>query len=81
MRFQLSGAWPVGRWLLPAGTLLEADARGEFFWNGFQLPKPMPVEAVCLDQRAYDEHLRPYPYHRILTAGEIVRHGDPKKAQ
>jgi hypothetical protein len=67
MRFVLTGDWPCqgGALCVPAGTVIEWDpgpgaARlagiGTYpQWQGAQLPLPMPLNAKCLDQEAYDQ--------------------------
>jgi hypothetical protein len=77
MIFQLTGCgWPIegGAKLVPVNTILD---RASWQWNGVDLPWPPPINAVALDQAAYDELLLHYPANRILTANpEIVRTGD-----
>src|SRR6516225_7557730 len=60
MRWQLLGPWPVGAVCLPAGTILDSDARS---W-----PMPPPLDARALDEESalemcmsYDEDL----WHRL----------------
>ena len=66
MMFQLLGDWPVngGAMLVPAGTVIEWEADAERArlaelpstpqWRGQTLPLPMPLNARCLDQEAFD---------------------------
>jgi hypothetical protein len=79
MRFGLSGPWPVqgGAMLIPAGTILDRD---DWKFNGVALTWPPPMNAVAMDQDAYDALLKHYEYFRILTRPDagINRHGDPK---
>lgn len=62
MRFEMMTAWPVGQWLVPAGTVI-AIVDGKADWNGIPLPLPMPLTAKALDQDAADALGRWYPYH------------------
>jgi hypothetical protein len=63
MRFVLMGDWPChgGALCVPAGTTIEWDPdagaapRAGPQWQGAQLPLPMPLNAKCLDQEAYDQ--------------------------
>ena len=75
-RYQLTGAWPIegGAKLVPVGTVLDTE---EWTWNGVALPWPPPVNALALDQEAYDALLRHYLYWQLLSAGGVQRHGDP----
>lgn len=59
MKFQLLGDWPVagGSVLIPAGTELDGNNPQ---WRGIRLPMPMPLNAKCLDQEAYDAMVRWY---------------------
>ena len=78
MRFQLTNhGWPIrgGAVLIPTGTVLD---RADWKYAGWDLPWPPPVNAIALDQEGYDEMLKHYERHRILTAGDIERHADPK---
>jgi hypothetical protein len=79
MRFMLGEPWPCsgGAMLIPAGTILDSD---DWSWNGVALTWPPPINAIALDQSAYDELLRHYPYNRIQARQDagIDRHGDPK---
>jgi hypothetical protein len=64
MRWQLLGDWPVGQWLVPAGTVLEGTAPT---WNGIPLPMPMPLNAISLDDEAALMMLKWYgdQWHRL----------------
>lgn len=75
MMFQLLGDWPVngGAMVVPIGTVLEWDPDPEAArlaglptapkWRGEVLPLPMPPNAKCLDQEAYDAMVRWYAPH------------------
>jgi hypothetical protein len=60
MIWQLNGPWPIcgGRILVPASAILD---RASWVFNGIDLPYPPPIEAVALDQAAFDELLKFYP--------------------
>ncbi len=81
MKFQLLGAWPVngGAVLVPAGTILD---RADWTWLGIRLPWPPPINAMALNQEAYDQLLQHHRHeaHRLMTpAGSTInRHGDLK---
>ncbi len=82
MKFQLlAPGWPVkgGAVLVPAGTILD---RADWQWLGIALPWPPPINAMALDQEAYDELLKHHwsDAHRLMTpaGGGINRHGDFK---
>jgi hypothetical protein len=51
MKFQLLGDWPVGQFCIPAETIIDG---ANPLWNNIPLPLPMPLNARCLDQEAYD---------------------------
>jgi len=63
------GDWPCagGALLVPAGTTIEWDPDPERarvasigtypHWRGVRLPLPMPLNAKCMDQAAYDAML------------------------
>jgi hypothetical protein len=57
MRFFLMEPWPVGQFLIPAGTEIDGNAPQ---WNGVALPLPMPMNAKALDQEAYDHLVESY---------------------
>lgn len=77
MIFQLTHhGWPIegGAKLIPVGTLLD---HADWQWNGTPLPWPPPINAIALDQAAYDTLLQFHPYYLILTANDAIdRHGD-----
>ncbi|UGY27310.1 hypothetical protein HU675_0011420 [Bradyrhizobium septentrionale] len=78
MKFILLGDWPCngGALLVPADTVIEWDSDPERAriagvptepqWNGTRLPLPMPINAKCMDQAAYDQMVAWY-------SGELVR--------
>jgi hypothetical protein len=47
MKWQLLGDWPVGQFLIPAGTIIDSEG------NGRDLPLPPPF-SKALDQSALD---------------------------
>jgi hypothetical protein len=80
MRFQLAQHdWPCSAVTVPVGTMLDKE---DWTYAGAPLPWPPPVNALALDQEAYDFLLAIYPYYQVLSvphSGDVVRHGDPKK--
>jgi hypothetical protein len=82
MKYQLvHHGWPIegGAKLIPVGTVLDGD---DWTWQGSTLPQPPPINCIALDQSAYDELLKHYPYypHLILSGPDVLRrHGDPPK--
>jgi hypothetical protein len=60
MRFQLLGHWPVGQWLVPAGTMITGP---DFQWadTGIKLPQPLPINARALDDAAWKQLCAWYP--------------------
>jgi hypothetical protein len=63
MRFELLEPWPVGQFLVPAGTIIDGKAPQ---WRGMALPLPMPMDAKALDQDAADHLSMAYPFHLHL---------------
>ena len=73
MKWQLLGHWPVGQWLVPAGTIITDDLH----WGatGIKFPVPLPINARALNQSAYDQlckwygpdqwHLLSYDPHHV----------------
>jgi hypothetical protein len=73
MRWQIGGGgWPVGQYLIPAGTIIIGKPAK---YNGVDLPFPMPIDAMPLDEEAALLSLSWYPelWHQ-LTFGAGVDH-------
>ena len=71
MKWQLSGPWPVGGALIPAGTIVTDD---------IGLPTPPPINAVALDEEsalamamAYEERDSINGWHPLHFAPGIDR--------
>ena len=60
MKFQLMADWPVGQYLVPAGTLIDGGNNPN--WNNIPLPMPMPLNAKALDQEGADHLSTTYPF-------------------
>jgi len=71
MRWMIGGqGWPIagGARLIPAGTLV-----GDGGIPLAELPSPMPMDAVSLDDAAYAQMREWYPYHlHMLLVGPDV---------
>jgi len=56
MKWQLSGDWPVGAVVIPAGTFLVGvagpDGEPVVPPDGTPLPMPIPINAIALDDEA-----------------------------
>jgi hypothetical protein len=56
----------VGSVLVPAGTIVEGEPPS---WNHMPLPRPLPIDAIPLDDDAALEMLKSYQpehWHRLL---------------
>jgi hypothetical protein len=64
MKWQLLGPWPIGAGseIVPAGTIIElrADGSAPTSPHGNRIPLPLPLNARCLDQAAYDQMIAWY---------------------
>jgi hypothetical protein len=76
LRWQLTGDWPVGQFLVPAGTVLSAGDGEAPTWNGIKLPLPMPLNATALDEEGalqmcawHGQEL----WHRLVFAAGVDR--------
>jgi hypothetical protein len=58
-RWMIGGdwGWPVGQFVIPAGTVIDS---ADWKWGGFPLPLAVPIDAICLDQEAYNISLSWY---------------------
>jgi hypothetical protein len=65
--------WPVEHHLapIPVGTVIDTD-QPERAWLAF---RPPPINAMAMDQHAYDVLRIRYPYWHTLSAPEIERSG------
>jgi hypothetical protein len=85
MRWQLAGDWPVGPTLIAGGTVVDGVTDRDGFavaahWNGIELPLPMPINAIALDEDAalqmclwYDEEASIGGWHHLHFAPGIDR--------
>ena len=68
MRFMISGqGWPVqgGARLLPAGTIVSDDGDPSAIPTS-ELPMPMPMDCVAMDDEAAAQMRAWYPYHQYM---------------
>jgi hypothetical protein len=56
-RFELRSDWPVGQFIIPQGSVIDAEAPS---WNGIGLPFPFPLESKALNQSGYDQMVEWY---------------------
>ena len=71
MRFRITGAgWRLGDTLVPADTIIDASAKDR--WSQRAKGKAIPIDAVPLDQEAWETQLRLYGEHRHLLRGGWV---------
>jgi hypothetical protein len=66
---------PVGQWLIPAGTIIDAAATD--MWSTLMLGRVPPPNAQALDQAAYDAMRLAYDYFRIRSGPGVVRRDYP----
>jgi len=76
MRYLLAGhGWPIGQFLIPDGTVIDTDVDDD--WSRLAAGR-IPPNAIPLDQSAYDEMAKHYPYWAIITRDNTIkRHADP----
>jgi hypothetical protein len=68
MKFRIAqSGWRLGGALVPANTII--DARAKDRWSQLAKGKPVPIDAVPLDQEAWETQLRLYPDHKHLLRG------------
>jgi len=70
MKYQIVDyEWTVDHDLaaIPVGTIIDTD-QPEWAWLALH---PPPINAMAIDQRAYDALRRRYPYWHIVRAPEI----------
>jgi hypothetical protein len=65
MRFQIAEAgWPVGQFLIPAGTVIDTEADDD--WSRLVRERGLPLNARPMDNEAYEFMVRAYPNHKEL---------------
>jgi hypothetical protein len=68
MRFKITGqGWRLGDTLVPVDTIIDASANDR--WSKRARGLTPPLDAVPLDQDAYEAQLAAYPDHRHLLRG------------
>jgi hypothetical protein len=68
MKFRITGqGWRLGAELVPANTVIDASAVDR--WSKRAKGKPVPFDAVPLDEEALQEQLRLYPDAKHLLRG------------
>jgi hypothetical protein len=71
MKVQVTGGgWPVGQWLIPAGTILDAK---DWTFNSTPLPWLPPPNMMALDQEAFALMSRHYDASRVLSGPDVKR--------
>jgi hypothetical protein len=79
MKYQISGGgWPIGGWLIPAGTIIDLDGKAEHQlteWERLARGRVPPRDAIALDDEAYalmvkQYEIGPRPVWRVARRGE-----------
>jgi hypothetical protein len=79
MKYQISGGgWPIGGWLIPAGTIIDSDGKAEHQlseWERLAKGRLRPRDAIALDGEAYPLMVKQYeigprPVWRVARRGE-----------
>jgi hypothetical protein len=71
MRFRITGqGWRLGDALVPAETIVDLAKSDQ--WSQRAKGKPVPFDAVPLDEEALQEQLRLYPDAKHLLRGGWV---------
>ena len=79
MKFQLVGhGWPIGQYLIPAGTIIDTADPGDpwrWAWQSCLPDKPPPVNALPFDQETYNLLAQVYGAYRVPgpLSEEIIR--------
>lgn len=77
MRYQIGGGgWPIGAVLIPAGTIISLDNKAEHQlteWERLARGRIPPMDAIALDQEAWEAMAQSYEHHRIITGPDVVR--------
>ena len=69
MRFRLNSDWALfgGTWIVPAGTIIDTSIDDQ--WSRRARGLPPPINAVPLDEEAWQAQLRAYPDQKHLLGG------------
>jgi hypothetical protein len=67
MRYRITGQWRLGDAVAPSGVVIDANANDR--WSKRVRGLVPPLDAVPLDQAAYEAQLAAYPDHRHLLRG------------
>jgi hypothetical protein len=67
VRFKITAGWRLGDALVPADTIIDLAKSDR--WSQRAKGKPIPLDAVPLDEQAWQEQLRLYPEHKHLLRG------------
>jgi hypothetical protein len=74
MKYQLhSHGWPIGDRLIPVGTVIKLPPKEGDDWSALAQGKPIPLNAVPLDDEAYQAMLRQFHDWQISRVGDCVR--------
>jgi len=85
MRFQLKNhGWPIGDKLVPTGTILDLGNPASDWDRLARDHMPPPLNAVALDQEAFDVMWRAYPgqrhlLHQAIQPTETKENGNGKQ--
>jgi len=74
MRYQiLSGGWPVGQHLIPAGTVIDTTSNDQ--WSTLAKGRPPPLNIMPLDLQTWKRLQEIYPdlKHLIITPAGAER--------
>jgi hypothetical protein len=75
MRYQLTQyGWPVGQWLIPVGTIIDAG-NPQTDWDRLaaSVVGGPPPNAIALDQECYDKMCLVYDPNRVLSGPDVTR--------
>jgi hypothetical protein len=71
MKFRITGpGWRLGDALVPANTVIDLAKSDR--WSKLAKDKTIPIDALPLDQEAWETQLRLYGEHRHLLRGGWV---------
>ena len=70
MKFKIQEGWRLGGLICPPGTIISSDGKDR--WSQRAKGKPVPFDAVPLDQEAWETQLRLCPEHKHLLRGGLI---------